>query len=83
MYHENAHLLEECLRREDKFPEEQVEEFYNKYKDLLPELEASVYKPIPNVNEFFAELVSNYYNAPEEMERYMPDAYEFIKQLCD
>ena len=57
---------------------------FNQYKTILPSLNQSCYnddsgyEETPNIKEFFADSITNYYLNPAQLKRYIPEVYNFI-----
>lgn len=80
--HEMSHIIQSSL----EIDEIKLENLYEEYKDVLPTLDESCYNEknydtTPNSNEFFADSVINYYLNPIELERYLPEVYNFIDEI--
>ena len=81
--HETAHIIQTII----DIDEIKLNNLYKEYKDILPVLDESCYNvnlnydETPNINEFFADAVTNYYLNPIELERYIPELYDFINDI--
>ena len=81
--HETAHIIQKTI----DIDEIKLDSLYKEYKDILPVLDESCYNvnlnydETPNINEFFADAVTNYYLNPTELERYIPELYDFINDI--
>ena len=86
VHHETAHVLENVMGKLDS---SKIQELYNKYKNILPSLQASCYgvashtsyNETPNSHEFFADSVTNYYLNKDELKRYMVDMYNYLDEV--
>lgn len=80
--HEMSHIIQSSI----EIDEIKLKNLYEEYKEVLPTLEKSCYKSnnydeTPNKNEFFADAVTNYYLNTIELERYLPEVYNFIDEI--
>ena len=56
-------------------------EYYEKYKDVLPPIVADGYDPIPNIQEFFAETSVAYFKNPDELKELCPEVYDAFHKM--
>lgn len=81
--HETTHIIQTIV----DIDEIKLNNLYKEYKDILPVLYESCYNvnlnydETLNINEFFADAVTNYYLNPIELERYIPELYDFINDI--
>ena len=80
--HEMSHIIQSSL----EIDEIELGELYVEYKEVLPTLEESCYSSYkydetPNMTEFFADSVVNYFLNHIELERYLPEVYDFISGI--
>ena len=75
--HEMSHIIQSSL----EIDEVKLENLYEEYREILPTLEESCYDELPDSDEFFADAVTNYYLNAIELERYLPEVYNFIDEI--
>lgn len=86
-YHETGHVIQANLERQHRFDTKTLEELYDKYKETMATMPESSYSngrgntESPDEDEFFADASVNYFMCPEELQRYMPEVYDFVKEI--
>ena len=80
--HELGHVFEAIFKNKlHNFDLNKWNELHQKYMDLLPKFSCGFKKVMTVEHEFFAEVFLNYCENPIELQRYMPDVYDFIDKL--
>lgn len=78
--HEMAHIIHSSIDIDNQT----LMSLFNQYKTILPSLNQSCYnddsgyEETPNIKEFFADSITNYYLNPAQLKRYIPEVYNFI-----
>ena len=78
--HEMAHIIHSSMDIDNQT----LKSLFDQYKTILPSLNQSCYtddlgyEETPNIKEFFADSITNYYLNPVQLKRYTPEVYTFI-----
>ena len=56
---------------------------YEKYKDVLNSINTNGYEKYPNVNEFFGDATVAYFKNPNDVKTLCPEVYDLINKMLD